>query len=164
MEPSRDHRERAEVLANADRLKQFADQLAVRRRELSGAAAKLEAALVVGHRLARFDAILDAVRSAFEWTFYEPGVGLRSADVWVVVGSGGIPADMSVVTEQPGERRPDLQELRQHGGVIWGEDLLRDAADMRELIARGAEPTTEGRQWHRRLLLLRLASPPPPKK
>lgn len=77
---------------------------------------------------------------------------------------GGSPPDVAVVTERLGEWRPDLQELRQHGDVIWGEDLLRDAADMRELIARGSAPTTAGRRWHPRLLLLRLVSAPPPKK
>lgn len=151
-------------MANKDRLDQFIDQLVVTQRKLSSAGAKLDAVLVVRDRLARFEAILDTVRSASEWTFYEPRVGLRSADVWVVVGSGGIPTDVAVATERLGEWRPDLQELRQHGDVIWGEDLLRDAADMRELIARGSAPTTAGRQWHPRLLLLRLVSAPPPKK
>ena len=124
------------------------------------AALGLHAVLSRGDRLLRFDELVDRVREALKWPFYERHVGMRAPDVWVVVGPAGIPDDTHVVVEQQGAPRPEIKTLMQSGAVLRGADLLRQAPGLRERLAQGEFSTLLGRKGEFTLVWLKQVAGP----
>lgn len=124
------------------------------------AALSLDAVLSREDHLLRFDELVERVREALRWPFYQPRVGRRAPDVWVVVGRGGIPDGAHVVVEQQGAPRPDIKTLMQSGAVLRGADLLRQAPGLRERLAQGEFSMLSGRKGEFTLVWLKQVAGP----
>lgn len=146
-------------MATNDALSDLAGRMRTSVRAVHHTALGLDAVLARRHRLLGFDELVEQVREALNWRFYEPRVGMRAPDVWVVVGRGGIPGDVRVVVEQQGAPRPDVRPLKQSGAVLSGQDLLRQAPRLREGLARGDALVPFGREGDYVLRRLRRVAP-----
>ena len=133
-------------MATNDELSDLADRMRTSVRAVHHTALGLDAVLARRHRLLGFDELVEQVREALKWQLYEPRVGMRAPDVWVVVGRGGIPDDTRMIVEHPNEPRPDVRSLKRSGAVLWGPDLLRQAPRLREGLADGDALVPFGRE------------------